>query len=1187
MKKFTKRVNGSISLFLSMVILLLVILEGFLIDGSKVLAGKMFLSSAGDMALNAGLTYYDEALRDIYGLFATCKTDEELKDNLKQYFQRTLGDTTGVSDPGYVDSLLEYVNASITSGWDGQEAGKLLDLRLGDFEVHGVEGSSLSESYVIKNQILEYMKYRGPASLGYGMLEKIFAFKDLDKQQKTMEAKLNYEETMSDVQEACEDAYENIKPYNELLDGSMKPENLEKTSYEINEAIHDAIVATWCYSALKRDPGINKNWQNRTSALSTDVEEAMNRCSKYESMKNLYESFAGHLKEGAFDSHPLAAFEAIKITIGYKEEFDNYQYLFTVWHNYVDYYTQRKDELESELEDVEEDDRESIEEELEELEEEHDKYEEIYEDAEVQIKNFLSSLPAAISVLEEDINKKMSSAVDRLNACAEDAQKLSKLGTLGNSALDKVISEMGKLQTKGQAWQSSISNLSEGDIKTTMQSDYDNKAKELDREKIQDLHEKLSNGIAYGDTIYQYAEKVKAVNYQLLHAQKSSYYPYMKSKLENNTTYGTEPNPYNGTGFNQFSETYWEENAKKTGALTDAACTIYFVNENGQNSGGIPKMNLAVYTSNMENISAKNDDFYKYLERICPDRDADKGEKENAKEAKENLLKKAQEQDLSASDYSFKTISATGEQSSQSFDKTDSTAKDKDVSKKAKDNTKASSNFLGDVGKLLTKGRDKLYISEYATQMFSYYTVDKPKGKKEVEKTLSGYTLTEAHNYMYKAEVEYILWGNPSGKTDVEYTLATIFGLRFLLNSLYAFTGDPEIRSVSLALATSIAGWTGFGIPLVQSVIIIGFALAETALDLQALKEGESVPIYKSTTTWRIKPSGITKEAVGQAINDATSAAKEYVFNKMDELTEETKDTFKDGLEKFGEEKVDNIVSTATATVLIPVQERLTGLVNVVSPDSAKISADIDAAIAGVQASIASEPDSIMNEASILKEAKLKAVEYFNSSYKSKLVGKIQEVQNNAGISNKQITEDINSVIKECQDGLKSQLKSVVKQGVDAATSEVNSVLDSANDQLQEKTSEAVDKMLMRIDCGVSFAELPDGTQTVGKVSTSRADALTMNYKEYLWLFIAVKSIQNEDDMLKRIGTLIEMNLAKSETKPSADFTISGARTFIEIKADARLSTTFFSIPVPAQGGGGVSMGQDFYTIGYHGVLGY
>ena len=54
--RFKKQWKGSISLFMSMIILLLVILEGFLIDGSKVLAGKLFMSSAGDMALNAGLT---------------------------------------------------------------------------------------------------------------------------------------------------------------------------------------------------------------------------------------------------------------------------------------------------------------------------------------------------------------------------------------------------------------------------------------------------------------------------------------------------------------------------------------------------------------------------------------------------------------------------------------------------------------------------------------------------------------------------------------------------------------------------------------------------------------------------------------------------------------------------------------------------------------------------------------------------------------------------------------------------------------------------------------------------------------------------------------------------------------------------------------------------------------------------
>ena len=145
MERFTKEIKGSISLFLSMIILLLVILEGFLIDGSRVLAGKMFLSSAGDLALNAGLTYYDEALRDIYGLFATCSTEEELTAALKVHFQQTLGEAVGSADEGYVDQLLGYIDTAIQSGWDGEEAGKLLNLATEDFTARGVGNSTLQK----------------------------------------------------------------------------------------------------------------------------------------------------------------------------------------------------------------------------------------------------------------------------------------------------------------------------------------------------------------------------------------------------------------------------------------------------------------------------------------------------------------------------------------------------------------------------------------------------------------------------------------------------------------------------------------------------------------------------------------------------------------------------------------------------------------------------------------------------------------------------------------------------------------------------------------------------------------------------------------------------------------------------------------------------------------------------------
>lgn len=1202
MKKFTKEVKGSISLFLSTIMLMLVILEGFLIDGSKVLASKTFMSNAGDLSLNAGLTYYDDALREIYGLFATAETEEDLSANLKKYFQATLGESVGTEDGQYVDQLLGYIQTAIESGWDGAEAGKLLDLTLeeGAFSAKGVEGSALSETYVIKNQILEYMKYRGPASLGYGMIEKIYAFKDLDKQQKTVEAKLDYEETMSDVQKACDKAYENLVIYNEYLDNQLKPSHLETESKEINKAIYEATVAAWCYSAVKRDPEVDLDWEKGITGSETgyhDVRAAANRCSLAPAMSAEYSSMESEL-QGGFDGHPSAAMRAIKLMIGFKEERENYRATAQAWENYVLYYEKTMEKLQEKREglDDEDDDDEiqAIEDEIEELQKERYGYEEggyrvkgfeeIYEDMREAANLYKEAVDAAALVLEYDIDTKMQDAVTRINKIVEDAERVRILGTYGKSSLDDVISSMDALETKGQTWQNSIDNLSAGEVKTSMQSDYSNKSEKLDKEKIQILQEKLSNGIAYAETIKKAALQAKAVDNKLFQGEKSKYYPYMKSKLESSPA-GTETLPYNGTSYRDFSVAVWVGNANKSAILSDSAYTVYF--DTVENSTGTtpPTMNLSVYTSQMDqSISGKNDEFFKYLERICPKTEAEKADSDSAEEQKKKLFEKGQF-DMSPGE-SLPTLEASGESSgTPAFDPTDPKAKKEEVSKNTKNNTKGSANFLSGVGQLLVKGRDKLYLAEYATKMFSYYTIDKTdsNNKKRNQNNLSGYPMSADNNVMYKAEVEYILWGNPSGEKDVQYTLTTIFGIRFLLNSIYAFTGDPEIRQITLALATSIAGWTGFGVPLVQSVLIIGFALAETALDMKEIKDGKSVPIYKSTSNWQIKPSSLTKEAIGQAINDAGSAAKDYLFSQLDQLTEDTKDAFKNKLDTFANETVDNLVSTASAAVIAPVQERLIGLVNVVTPDRDKIRREIQDAVNGLKGSVQSEPDSA------LKEVKLAAISAFEAQGINSVISAIEEVQNSEALSNWDIAEKINARMKECQKTIETKIRSVADSVVKAAKSEVDTALDSANENLQKNVSEGVDKMLMRIDCGVSFADLPAGGAGAagGQGRISGSAALTMNYEEYLWLFIAVKSVQSEEDMLKRIGTLIEANLSKSASKPSPDFTIAGAYTFIEVDATAQLTTTFFSMPVPVKGGGSVTLGNDKYSIGYHGVLGY
>lgn len=1187
MKKFTRGIKGSISLFLSMVMLFLVILEGFLIDGSKVLAAKMSMAGAGELALNAGLTYYDQALLDIYGLFACSKTEEELTQNLEKHFKKTLGEAVGGADDGYVDQMLGFIKENLKNNWDGEEAGNLLNLTVQSFEAKGVENSQLSNPYVMKQEILQYMKYRGPASLGYGILDKLFAFKELDKQQETMEKKLDYEEDMSDVQKACEKAYEVLVKYNDLLDGAMKPESVEDVSLSINKNMREAILATWCYSALCRDYQVDKRWKKKNGSSEQNVEAARNGCQNLDQMA-LKAQYAKESLAGDFNDHPQGAMMTIQVMIGYHEEQNQYKELYTAWENYKKYYEEEVERLEKAIEEAEEDSEDGegdggasdLIKELEELQEEYAKYEGIYLEAEEKIDACLEIIEPAREQLEEDIDSRMKNAAGSIKQLKKDAKELNDLATESKKKLDNIIKKMDTLEQTGTAWNNAINNLSDGEIKTSMKLDHDNKAKELDRRKIETLQSKLDNGIAYAGMLTAAIENTKVMNVKVDGLEWQNYAKNLKKNLEE-SSHGNETLANSDLYYAAFDVNYWVENARNSSVYDDRLYTMYLINGEGKQVGENWSMDLSHYTGNMANISTKEDEFFKYLQKVCPKSEAEKEKKKDAEEAKKTLLEKGKSQSTTADEPVGslpENITGAGGGGSQSFTETDTNADDSKVKENAKNNSNNSANFISGIGQLLEKGRDKLYLSEYAAEMFSCYTTGKGEDTNPV--TLSNYPINKANNVMYKAEMEYIVWGNPNGQDDVNYTLATIFGIRFLLNSLYAFTGDPDIRTTSFSIATAIAGWTGFGVPLVQSVVILSFALAETSLDIVKLKNGESVPIYKSSSTWCITPKGITKNAIQTAIDTAKDAAVDLISEQLDNLTESTKDQFRNTLNDYTTNTIDNVVNAATSAVLSPIQERMVGLVNMITPTKENIEAEIDEAIATIENSFAAEEDSV------LKTAKQKAVQIFKETGKGQLVNKIVGFQNQTGLTNGEITDQIKDFFDSIKKDMKQGLLGVVSPLVSELSGTVDEALDAGNEELQKRTSEALDNMASKINGKIANSSLPD-TPSGEKGRTGAANALSMNYKEYVFLFIAVQSIANEEDMLRRIGNLIQANVACSKKEGASDFKITQAYTLLEVNASADLATTFFALPVPTAGGGSVQLGNDSYQIGYRSVLGY
>lgn len=194
---FYKR-DGAISVFLSLILLPVMLFGGIATDAARVYMSKIIISDAGETALNAGLTQYDEELHDEYGLFVMKKTPASMSGDLERFFNATLNGT-GLPDASNYQ--------------------KILDLLTEQFNAMNVSGSEIYRTEVEKQQILEYMKYRAPICLAELVIDKIAQLKDSKKMMEAMEAEMDFSEKMEDCHDAFKKAKEDLDKLNQAING--------------------------------------------------------------------------------------------------------------------------------------------------------------------------------------------------------------------------------------------------------------------------------------------------------------------------------------------------------------------------------------------------------------------------------------------------------------------------------------------------------------------------------------------------------------------------------------------------------------------------------------------------------------------------------------------------------------------------------------------------------------------------------------------------------------------------------------------------------------------------------------------------------------------------------------------------------------------------------------------------------
>ena len=145
MLRFCTRCRGAISVFLTLILVPTFIFGGVLVDGSRILGAKNLISGAGDMALNAALSDYNEELNKTYGLLARARTADEVEHIMQDFFEATLN-ANGVSKEDFTKALV------------------YLELTNDGFTASDIPGTEIYQTEVLKQEILEYMKYRAPVT---------------------------------------------------------------------------------------------------------------------------------------------------------------------------------------------------------------------------------------------------------------------------------------------------------------------------------------------------------------------------------------------------------------------------------------------------------------------------------------------------------------------------------------------------------------------------------------------------------------------------------------------------------------------------------------------------------------------------------------------------------------------------------------------------------------------------------------------------------------------------------------------------------------------------------------------------------------------------------------------------------------------------------------------------------------
>lgn len=217
MKTFLKTVKGSITVFVTLILVPTIFFTGFMVDLARL---KLYGNQAVMTADNYGetvLSQYDNLLKELYGLFAVTQDEEALKalNNLQGYVSSSFDPTQNNISWEHFKDVQDYLG---TNTLDGFMPYQNADITL---EKEFINESSLSNHAVLDTQIGDFMRFRIAQGLlddGSDILDTISEVENMENDGKAIDKKLEMDDEVEKLLDYAQDYYKILKEIQAYVD---------------------------------------------------------------------------------------------------------------------------------------------------------------------------------------------------------------------------------------------------------------------------------------------------------------------------------------------------------------------------------------------------------------------------------------------------------------------------------------------------------------------------------------------------------------------------------------------------------------------------------------------------------------------------------------------------------------------------------------------------------------------------------------------------------------------------------------------------------------------------------------------------------------------------------------------------------------------------------------------------------